>query len=112
MTDPTFSFGQEEDARIRQMSEDWVKGRYYESLLESCSLLLKVKDDRQSQLNRIAVEFIRETSSSMSKKDQVGADKKAPVCSFCGAGPPEVKLGAGPSVFICNECVDVFHKLL
>ncbi len=34
-------------------------------------------------------------------------DKKIPVrCSFCGKGPKEVgKLIAGPSVFICDECI-------
>ena len=34
-------------------------------------------------------------------------DKKIPVqCSFCGKTAKQVaKLIAGPSVFICNECV-------
>ena len=30
-------------------------------------------------------------------------------CSFCGQKPPKVKLGAGPTAFICNECVSRFN---
>jgi RNA polymerase-binding transcription factor DksA len=26
-------------------------------------------------------------------------------CSFCGRKPPEVRLAAGPSAFICDSCV-------
>jgi hypothetical protein len=32
-------------------------------------------------------------------------------CSFCGSKPPEVRIGAGPDAFICNECVDTFSKI-
>jgi ClpX C4-type zinc finger protein len=32
----------------------------------------------------------------------------APVCSFCGRKPPEVRLGAGPEAFICDGCVSDF----
>src|SRR5690242_14755716 len=35
-------------------------------------------------------------------------DKKSLFCSFCGKGQKDVqKLIAGPTVFICNECVDL-----
>lgn len=34
-------------------------------------------------------------------------------CSFCGKTKDEVqKLVAGPSVFICDKCVTLAHKLL
>ena len=34
-------------------------------------------------------------------------------CSFCGKGQEEVKkLIAGPSVFICNECVDLCNEII
>ncbi len=32
-------------------------------------------------------------------------------CSFCDKQPPEVRLGAGHSAFICNECVDLFTEI-
>ena len=34
-----------------------------------------------------------------------------PTCSFCGRKPPEVRLGAGPNAFICNECVATFAEV-
>jgi hypothetical protein len=34
-------------------------------------------------------------------------------CSFCGKSQHEVsKLIAGPSVYICNECVDICNEIL
>jgi hypothetical protein len=41
--------------------------------------------------------------------------KNTPHCSFCGKSPHEVrKLIAGPTVFICDECVelcvDIIHE--
>jgi len=46
------------------------------------------------------------------KKDQ--KDHASPLkCSFCGKGQDEVKkLIAGPSVFICNECVDLCNEII
>jgi ATP-dependent Clp protease ATP-binding subunit ClpX len=40
-------------------------------------------------------------------------DKKPLSCSFCGRYQTEVKkLIAGPSVFICNECIELCHNIL
>ena len=45
----------------------------------------------------------------MASKDQ----EKLLVCSFCGKNQTEVrKLIAGPSVFICNECVDLCNDII
>jgi ATP-dependent Clp protease ATP-binding subunit ClpX len=34
-------------------------------------------------------------------------------CSFCGKSENEVKtLIAGPSVFICDECVEKFNEII
>ncbi len=34
-------------------------------------------------------------------------------CSFCGRPASQVnKLIAGPSAYICDECVELFHDLL
>jgi len=44
------------------------------------------------------------------KKEQHATPLK---CSFCGKGQEEVKkLIAGPSVFICNECVDLCNEII
>ncbi|MGB0361305.1 MAG: ClpX C4-type zinc finger protein, partial [Endozoicomonas sp.] len=40
-------------------------------------------------------------------------DSKLLYCSFCGKSQHEVrKLIAGPSVFICDECVDLCNDII
>ena len=43
----------------------------------------------------------------------MGEKEKVLHCSFCGKSDDEgVKLVAGPSVFICNECVELCNAIL
>ena len=38
---------------------------------------------------------------------------KKPRCSFCGKDQSQVrKLVAGPSVFICDECIDLCNEII
>ena len=40
-------------------------------------------------------------------------DKKNLYCSFCGKSQHEVrKLIAGPSVFVCDECVELCNDII
>ena len=42
-----------------------------------------------------------------------GSGEKLLYCSFCGKSQHEVKkLIAGPSVFICDECIDLCHEIV
>ena len=42
-----------------------------------------------------------------------GKSDKLLYCSFCGKSQHEVrKLIAGPSVFICDECVDLCNEII
>ena len=44
----------------------------------------------------------------MAKKDE-----EALKCSFCGKGQDEVKkLIAGPTVYICNECIELCNEII
>ena len=37
----------------------------------------------------------------------------SPSCNFCGKVRNEVdKLVAGPEVYICNECIELSHRIL
>lgn len=38
-------------------------------------------------------------------------EKKMLYCDFCGKSQNEVKLIAGPTVFICYECVDLCYSI-
>lgn len=49
----------------------------------------------------------------MSDKQNGEGDNKLLYCSFCGKSQHEVrKLIAGPSVFICDECVDLCNDII
>ncbi|MEY3016574.1 MAG: ATP-dependent Clp protease ATP-binding subunit ClpX, partial [Pseudomonadota bacterium] len=45
--------------------------------------------------------------------DKKSAGEKLLYCSFCGKSQHEVKkLIAGPSVFICDECIDLCNDII
>ncbi|MDO9601720.1 MAG: ClpX C4-type zinc finger protein, partial [Rhodocyclaceae bacterium] len=45
--------------------------------------------------------------------DKKGSPEKLLYCSFCGKSQHEVKkLIAGPSVFICDECIDLCNDIV
>ncbi|MFO0208151.1 MAG: ClpX C4-type zinc finger protein, partial [Betaproteobacteria bacterium] len=45
--------------------------------------------------------------------DKKGSSEKLLYCSFCGKSQHEVKkLIAGPSVFICDECIDLCTDII
>ena len=49
----------------------------------------------------------------MSETKDTDQDKKLLYCSFCGKSQHEVKkLIAGPSVFICDECVELCMDII
>jgi ATP-dependent Clp protease ATP-binding subunit ClpX len=49
----------------------------------------------------------------MSKSNSSGESKNTLYCSFCGKSQHEVsKLIAGPTVFICNECVELCMDII
>ena len=46
-------------------------------------------------------------------EDKGNSEDKLLFCSFCGKNQNEVrKLIAGPSVYICNECVDLCNDII
>ncbi|MEN9945595.1 MAG: ATP-dependent Clp protease ATP-binding subunit ClpX, partial [Pseudomonadota bacterium] len=45
--------------------------------------------------------------------EKKGSSEKLLYCSFCGKSQNEVrKLIAGPSVFICDECIDLCNDII
>jgi len=47
------------------------------------------------------------------KQSKSGGDERLLYCSFCGKSQHEVrKLIAGPSVFICDECVELCNEII
>jgi len=49
----------------------------------------------------------------MSDQENTGSDGKILYCSFCGKSQHEVrKLIAGPSVYVCDECVELCNDII
>ena len=111
-TEPYDTDGSTENL-LSQIEDAYVEEKYYQCLIFACQLFIKLKDDQGSKLNNAALHFICLSALHL-KNDGGGADesKNKVVCSFCGKSSPEVRLGAGPSAFICNECVGLFSNIL
>jgi len=41
---------------------------------------------------------------------QLSNNRSAQSCSFCGQSGSDVRLRAGPDVFICSDCVGIFYE--
>jgi hypothetical protein len=80
----------------------------YEGCLRRCSSLLF--NDEQSLTEQVKASlyvFMRECCAFL-LACAASPPSSQQSCSFCGMSPPEVRLGAGPSAFICDRCVDLF----
>jgi len=57
--------------------------------------------------------YLRRAARVLENKATVVTEKEGDQCSFCGKDKSEVKrLVAGPSVFICDECIAECSQLL
>jgi hypothetical protein len=96
------------------MTTKYVERSYDQAL--DCAIVIRLMTMNDANPNRraAALTFIQECAKLMLEPDTATASEgnPSPSCSFCGQQPPAVKLGAGPSVFICNECVGAFAKIL
>jgi hypothetical protein len=80
----------------------------YESCLRRCSALLFDGDQSLSEPMKASLYVFMRECCAFLIEGVASAPAGQPTCSFCGRSPPAVRLGAGPSVFICNGCVDLF----
>ncbi len=84
----------------------------YALCIQLCSEALKNYTPILNESMKLALsQFIDRCSEKLSDHSSTGQISE-PSCSFCGKGPPLVRLGAGPSAFICNECVELFSQSL
>ena len=70
----------------------------------------QVAKELKKLVTAIEDSFKRSYYESDSEQDQ---QRKPLVCSFCGKSQDEVrKLIAGPTVYICNECIDLCNDII
>ena len=80
----------------------------YESCLRRCSALLFDGDQALGEPAKGSLYvFMRECCAFLLERVATPPFSQRS-CSFCGRSPPDVRLGAGPSAFICDGCVDLF----
>lgn len=96
------------------MTTKYVERSYDQAL--DCAIVIRLMTNNDANPSRraAALTFIQDCAQLLLEPETATAAEgnSSPACSFCGQQPPAVKLGAGPSVFICNQCVDTFAKLL
>ncbi|MGD0563760.1 MAG: ClpX C4-type zinc finger protein [Roseiarcus sp.] len=96
------------------MATKFVEQSYDQAL--NCAIFIKLmtNNDLNPHRRTAALTFIHDCANILLGNQTASAQEKNPnrACSFCGQQPPAVRLGAGPSVFICNECVETFAKVL
>jgi hypothetical protein len=96
------------------MTTKYVEHSYDQAL--DCAIVIRLMTNNDANPNRraAALTCIQECAKLLLEPETAtdAQGNASPACSFCGQQPPAVKLGTGPSAFICNECVDTFAKLL
>ena len=98
------------EARRRRREDDLARAAQLKAEADEASAAYQktLAEDTKATL----LQFIANCSQKLLDDDTSTRDTPDPACSFCGRHPPSVRLGAGPSVFICNECVDLFSDAL
>jgi ClpX C4-type zinc finger protein len=109
MSDRSDAWNGADQAGFSRVQEFFVDEKYRDSLIAASNLLARAEETAQSGVRRALLEFIRECAHELLPTKE--ESKAEPSCSFCGRAPPNVRLGAGASAFICNECVDLFSKV-
>jgi hypothetical protein len=86
------------------------------SLARACRAIEQLSPDRCDELRaslRSIEEIVSRTSRVLDQENPPAEETPQLCCSFCGKAQAEVtKLIAGPSVFICNECVSLCSVII
>jgi len=89
-----------------------MRRAFSEAMIVSQLALSYARQINDGELEREVEDAIATTINEQRSQSGLDNEKKpAHCCSFCGKAPPDVRLGAGPSVFICNECVSLFSEI-
>jgi hypothetical protein len=106
MTNSSKPLSDSDQAAFNHILDLFSGEAYYDCLRAACDFLLRAKELQLDGLYQTLATLIQHCAMALAPK--ADAASLPPACSFCGKSPPAVQLGAGPSVFICNECVATF----
>jgi ClpX C4-type zinc finger len=99
------------DLALEKLQTDYINQAYEECLTSASVVYLLSRDEDVPKYRSAAVAFMHECTMRIVEKNK-SISTMVERCSFCSKAPPDVRLGAGPSAFICNECVELFASIL
>jgi hypothetical protein len=91
------------------MMETELKNGNHDKAIEIAISSYFLSKDLGLDAERLAISQIYVAFASLYQKND---QSSTPTCSFCGRSGKDVKMGAGPDAFICDQCVGVFAEQL
>lgn len=100
-----------QEEKQRQLIELWMSLHRADNTISAASLATSIfsvaLETEDKNLEGIAVAWWK---LIINKRYPESRSTTEPKCSFCGRSAPEVRITAGPGVFICNECVTTLNE--
>ena len=94
MSSEPLGFDDKTEAEIKKLADAWLSARYEDCLADACEIFVRLKDDRESPLAKVALSFTRRSAADLDKKEEEAATERPRIaCSSCGKTQPEVRLG-------------------
>jgi ClpX C4-type zinc finger len=81
---------------------------HHDAILAAAFAYLLFRENGNEAFEKAALIYMQAAINSLLKDafdQQVQSDGSRYACSFCCRSEPEVRLAAGPEVFICDSCV-------
>lgn len=98
-----------DQAAFARVQDLFLVDSFHDCLIAASALLDRAKSVGEEGVYYVLGELIHECASRIAPSDE--ARVAEPACSFCGRTRPDVRLGAGPSAFICDSCVAAFASV-
>jgi ClpX C4-type zinc finger len=101
---------------FRILAPEWeraiVEKRYHDVIVNGLLGYLLIHEQKSEPFEKVALGYVlKAISDLLSEYKGQRVTRAEAACSFCGRTEPEVRLGAGPGVFICDSCVATFAEI-
>ena len=82
--------------------EAFQEKRFHDALAVAFANYVVAREAKDAEFEQSFLVAMRSAIECLLPPDEA---TKKDECSFCGSRPPDVRLAAGPNVFICDGCV-------
>ena len=76
--------------------------RFHDALAMAFANYVVAREAKDAEFEQSFLVAMRSAIEGLLPPDEASREDE---CSFCGSSPPDVRLAAGPNVFICDGCV-------